>query len=137
MSYSHPGILWTTSGAYNQMLAMTSLGANVDESVNNGRGPYVFKVSGQIYNRIGGLYPPPGSDPRFSQLYIYETHHEADNRLGHFSSGVRNTLDVGIVRGLIHFLDANNALVQLFRTACDKLQQQDVPEFKVRKYVCG
>ena len=31
--------------AYNQMFAMMSLGADIDESVNTGRGPYVFKVS--------------------------------------------------------------------------------------------
>ena len=28
--------------AYNSMFAMTSLGAEIDESVNRGRGPYVF-----------------------------------------------------------------------------------------------
>ncbi|PWA59840.1 DNA topoisomerase 2 [Artemisia annua] len=41
--------------AYNQMFAMTSFGANIDKSINDGRGPYVFKVSGQIYHRIGAL----------------------------------------------------------------------------------
>ncbi|GKA82950.1 DNA helicase, partial [Tanacetum coccineum] len=40
--------------AYNQMFAMTSFGAKVDDSVNKGKGPYVFKVSGQIYHWIGG-----------------------------------------------------------------------------------
>ncbi|PWA95981.1 hypothetical protein CTI12_AA044400 [Artemisia annua] len=120
--------------AYNQMFAMTSLGANIDESINSGRGPYVFKVSGQIYHRIGGLCPPLGKDPRFLQLYIYDTQHEATNRLANFSSSGRNTLDAEVVQGLIHFLDGNNALVQLFRTARDKIQQQDVPEFKVRLF---
>ncbi|GKF31160.1 hypothetical protein Tco_0100958, partial [Tanacetum coccineum] len=43
--------------AYNQMFSMTSLGANVDESINNGRGPYVFKISGQLYHWIGSLCP--------------------------------------------------------------------------------
>ncbi|PWA62316.1 Retrotransposon-like protein [Artemisia annua] len=42
-----------------------------------------------------------------------------------------------IVAALITFLDANNALVQLFRTARDKLQQHDVPEFKVRLFSVG
>ncbi|GKA41193.1 hypothetical protein Tco_0733786 [Tanacetum coccineum] len=32
--------------AYNMMFAMTSFGANVGDSVNNGLGPYVFKVEG-------------------------------------------------------------------------------------------
>ncbi|GKE43302.1 hypothetical protein Tco_1470586, partial [Tanacetum coccineum] len=46
--------------AYNQMFAMTSLGAKIDKSINNGRGPYVFKVSGrqELENRMrhfGGL----------------------------------------------------------------------------------
>lgn len=51
--------------AYNQMFAMTSLGANIDESVNTGRGPYIFKVSGHIYHRIVRMCPEPGQTPRF------------------------------------------------------------------------
>ena len=43
--------------AYNQMFAMTSLGAEVDNSINMGGGPYVFKISGQLYHRIGSLCP--------------------------------------------------------------------------------
>ncbi|GJT16439.1 DNA helicase [Tanacetum coccineum] len=39
--------------AYNQMFSMTSLGARIDESVNIGRGPYVFKISGQLYHWLG------------------------------------------------------------------------------------
>ena len=51
--------------AYNQMFAMTSLGAEIDTSVNVGRGPYVFKISGQIYHQIGRLCPEMGKTPRF------------------------------------------------------------------------
>ena len=39
--------------AYNRMLAMTSLRATIDNSINTGRGPYVFRVLGQIYHWIG------------------------------------------------------------------------------------
>ncbi|GKC80298.1 DNA helicase [Tanacetum coccineum] len=39
------------------MFAMTSFGAKIDDSVNKGRGPYVFKISGQIYHWIGSLCP--------------------------------------------------------------------------------
>ncbi|GJZ07058.1 DNA helicase [Tanacetum coccineum] len=45
---------------YNQMFAMTSFGAKVDDSINKGRRPYVFKVSGQIYHWIGSLCPEEG-----------------------------------------------------------------------------
>ncbi|PWA48473.1 nucleic acid-binding, OB-fold protein [Artemisia annua] len=34
--------------AYNQMFSMTSFGAEIDDTVNNGRGPYVFKVVEQL-----------------------------------------------------------------------------------------
>ncbi|GKD77035.1 hypothetical protein Tco_1339656 [Tanacetum coccineum] len=44
--------------AYNQMFSMASLGANIDNSINNGRGPYVFRISGQIYHWIGSMCPP-------------------------------------------------------------------------------
>ena len=51
--------------AYNQMFAMTSLGADVDDSINKGRGPYVFKVSGRIYHWIGSMCPPQDKKPKF------------------------------------------------------------------------
>ena len=59
--------------AYNSMFAMASLGAQVDETINIGHGPYVFKLSGQIYHWIGGLCPPEDGEPRFLQLYIFDT----------------------------------------------------------------
>ena len=79
--------------AYNQMFAMTSFGATVDETVNHGRGPYVFKVSGQIYHKIGTLIPTGDANPKFLQLYIYDTDNEVRNRLSHFSQLDRTDLD--------------------------------------------
>lgn len=118
---------------YNQMFAMTSLSATVDNTINNGRGPYVFKVFGQIYHRIGSLCPT-NNDPKFLQLYIYDTQHEVGHRLGHFSDTNGPDLDPQIVQGLIHFLDEHNELVQLLRTARDKCAQHDIPEFKLWLY---
>ncbi|XP_071694969.1 uncharacterized protein [Rutidosis leptorrhynchoides] len=40
---------------YNQMFIMTSFGARIDETINDGRSPYVFKISGQIYHSLGRL----------------------------------------------------------------------------------
>ncbi|GJT88962.1 DNA helicase [Tanacetum coccineum] len=72
------------------------LGAHVDDSVSNGRGPYVFKISGQLYHWIGSLCPPEGQPPRFLQLYIYDTDNEVDNRMSHFggdNSDLRRNID--------------------------------------------
>ena len=120
--------------AYNQMFAMTSLGATVDDTVNSGRGPYVFKVSGQIYHCIGRFCPDEGTTPRFLQLYIYDTDNEVQHRLNNFTNTSADVLRPDIVEGLIRVLDHHNALVQLFRTARDKLQDAEVPEFKLRLY---
>ncbi|GJU61260.1 DNA helicase [Tanacetum coccineum] len=99
--------------AYNQMFSMTSLGAQVDNSINNGRGLYVFKISGQLYQWIGSLCPAEGEPPRFLQLYIYDTDNEVDNRMSHFG-GENSDLRRDIVEGLIDLLDTHNGLVQLF-----------------------
>lgn len=38
---------------YNIMFSMNSFGADVDDEINKGRGPYVFKISGQNFHWIG------------------------------------------------------------------------------------
>lgn len=123
--------------AYNQMFAMTSFGATIDKSVNNGRGPYVFKLSGQIYHWIGSMCPLGNDTPAFLQLYIYDTENEVRNRVSHFRGSQRNDLDPQIVQGLIHFFDAHNELVQTLRTARDLCGQAEIPDFKLRLYNGG
>jgi hypothetical protein len=41
---------------YNCLFAFTSMGAQIDKSVNDGRGPPLFKICGQVHHRIGSLY---------------------------------------------------------------------------------
>lgn len=120
-------------GAYNQMSAMTSLGAEVDNSINRGNGPYVFKIVGQLYHKIGSLCPEEDGMPQFLQLYIYDTENEVANRLRNFQNSGHG-LRADIVENLIHLLDDHNELVQLFRTARDKMEEANVPEFKVHLY---
>ncbi|PWA85527.1 hypothetical protein CTI12_AA147690 [Artemisia annua] len=43
-------------------------------------------------------------------------------------------LRADIVENLIELLDEHNELVQLFRTARDKIEEADVPEFKIRLF---
>ena len=68
---------------YNNALAMTSVGRKLDNSINSGpgRGPYTFKIHGQLSHRAGSLLPPEpqgeGEDlrappPIYAQLYIYD-----------------------------------------------------------------
>jgi hypothetical protein len=66
--------------AYNMMFAFTSMGGKIDKSVNQGRGPYCFKLGGQNYHRIGSLLPDDGNSAKFQQLYIVDTQNEVKNR---------------------------------------------------------
>jgi hypothetical protein len=48
---------------YNSVLAFTSLGAKVDESVIGGPGSYSFRIQGELYHKIGSLCPAKGQRP--------------------------------------------------------------------------
>jgi len=58
---------------YNSVLAFTSLGAKVDESVIRGTEPYSFRIQCELYHKIGSLCPAEGQRPQFAQLYIHDT----------------------------------------------------------------
>jgi hypothetical protein len=64
---------------YNCLFAFTSMGAKIDRSMDDGRGPPVFKISGQVHHRIGSLLPQEGLPPKFIRLYIYDTANEISN----------------------------------------------------------
>ena len=57
---------------YNNALAMTSGGCKTDNSVNQGSGPYVFKIHGKLTHHSGSLLPAPNGHPTYAQLYIYD-----------------------------------------------------------------
>ncbi|XP_071719049.1 uncharacterized protein [Rutidosis leptorrhynchoides] len=84
--------------AYNQMFSMASYGAQIDDTINNGRGPYVFKISGHVYHWIGSLCLEEGNPPRFLQLYIYDTVNEVQNRMRFFGGDNSVVLRAEIVR---------------------------------------
>lgn len=70
--------------AYNSMFAFTSMDGEIDASVNNGRGPFVFRFHGQNFHQIGSLLPEEGLPPAFTQLYIFDTENEVRNRISAF-----------------------------------------------------
>lgn len=67
--------------SYNNMFAFTSLGGEIDYSLNTGNSPPVFRLNGQNYHLIGSLLPNQNSKPQFAQLYIYDTQNEIANRM--------------------------------------------------------
>ncbi|KAL0659131.1 hypothetical protein Bca4012_079716 [Brassica carinata] len=65
----------------NMMFSFTSLGGKIDNSINKGQGPKVFKLHGENYHLIGSLKPPSDHPAKFSQLYIHDTENEVQNRI--------------------------------------------------------
>ncbi|KAL3646743.1 hypothetical protein CASFOL_009287 [Castilleja foliolosa] len=120
--------------AYNNMFSMTSFGARIDEAVNDGQGPYVFKVSGQVSHWIGSICPSANDGPRFLQLYIYDTNNEVSNRLRFFDSSDQRCLLPAIVAILSDTLKSCNEYVQIFRTAAEFCDMSAECDFSVRLY---
>ncbi|KAK9075082.1 hypothetical protein SSX86_003401 [Deinandra increscens subsp. villosa] len=117
---------------YNSMFSMTSFGANVDDEINDGPNPYVFKVEGQICHRIGSLCPTNNRNPVYLQLYIYDTENEVANRLRIFNNDNEpSKYRPEIVTALLSMLESNNEFVKLFRTARDLCNASDVSDFSV------
>ncbi|KAL3627819.1 hypothetical protein CASFOL_028234 [Castilleja foliolosa] len=100
--------------AYNNMFSMTSFGARIEDAVNDGRGPYVFKISGQVSHWIGSICPADNEGPRFLQLYIYDTVNEVPNRLRFFDSSANRSLLHVTVATLSDTLKEFNEYARLF-----------------------
>jgi hypothetical protein len=123
----------------NSLFAFTSLGVVVDRSINNGTAPYVFKINGVVHHRIGSLLPSHGLRPQFAQLYIYDTEHEVQNRLGMFENeaDVHDRPDPEVARLLLNMLDEHNSLVAAFRFAKERLDEAGNQKVTLRLLGCN
>lgn len=63
---------------FNASLAMASMTAQIKSPV--GRGPYCFRIHGQIYHTIGALHPQQDEPRRYGQLYILDTDSASSQR---------------------------------------------------------
>ncbi|XP_017225164.2 uncharacterized protein LOC108201383 [Daucus carota subsp. sativus] len=91
---------------------LTGNDIQVDELVNDGRGPYVFRVTGQVYHNIASLVPPDGRAPKFAQLYMYDGYEANEHRIN--LTGDKGRVDKLIVATLDGMLSHNNMLVGIF-----------------------
>jgi Helitron helicase-like domain at N-terminus len=100
---------------YNNALAMTSLGCDQNREINrDGQGPYVFKVQGRLYHRIGSLLPQPESSPLYAQLYIYDEQEALDFRMG---NAANSSLNRATMQTLQDMLYRHHPGVQMYKQA--------------------
>lgn len=124
------------SRIYNSMFSFTSTGGTVDNSINCGGGPYVYRLNGQNHHVFGSLIPNDGTDPKFCQLYIYDTENELSNRMQWIDVKDGGKIDSEIVQGLMKMLDESNELVKEFRVARDRFKDSPYIDLKIVLKVC-
>jgi hypothetical protein len=105
---------------YNNALAMTSLGCKVDESVNRGNGPYVFKIQGRLSHLAGSLLPQEGESPVYAQLYIYDPAEALDHRMQHEANRGLNRQVMAELQDMLYRL---HPAVQLYKQAYEITQE--------------
>jgi hypothetical protein len=79
---------------YNTALSFTSLGVTEDHSINNGGGPPIFRIRGELCHLAGALLPAEGHRPTYAQLYIYEPQAALDHRMENNTNLRRDTMEV-------------------------------------------
>jgi hypothetical protein len=105
---------------YTTMPLHTSVGQDtynrlqIDNSVNNSYGPWLYKIKGELHHITGTLLPPPGQPPMYSQLYI----HDPDTALNHCMANRNNfTLNRETMQTLQDMLYWHHPLVLLYKQA--------------------
>ena len=96
--------------AYNNILAMTSIGCNTPGEM---MGPN-FKILGKVYHQLGSLIPSEGEDPKFLQLYFYDTDEAQARRLKIMPKWNEN-----ILKTLTQIIEENNNYIKSFKTALE------------------
>uniref|UniRef100_A0A0R0L8V3 Helitron helicase-like domain-containing protein n=1 Tax=Glycine max TaxID=3847 RepID=A0A0R0L8V3_SOYBN len=115
---------------YNMMLAFTSAGIKFNKSINHSRGPPTIRIQGQPCHIIGSMLPMPRKEPKFAQLYIFDTENEVQNRINAISP--HNQIQGHIVSQLSEMLDEYNVHAKNFRMARDRLQDGQVDNIKLK-----
>lgn len=113
---------------YNAALAFTSLGVEVDNSVNQGGGgPPTFRIHGELCHRLGSLFPHRGDQPVYTQLYIYDPCEALDCQMQ------RNaTLDPIIMECLQGLILTNHHWAHIFKHAMEVFEDNGCEDVSIQ-----
>ncbi|GFV00553.1 ATP-dependent DNA helicase PIF1 [Trichonephila clavipes] len=106
---------------YNSCFQMTSFGSS-KQVIETGFMP-TFKVQGQVYHRIGSIFPCPAEEPKFLQIYFIDSNTEQAEQRCRIVQQVKQDL----VLKLQDMLQRNNSYIKSFKSAIEKLG----PDFRI------
>ena len=87
-----------------------------------GRGPYVFKIHGELYHQQGSLLPPEDTTASYAQLYIYEAN---DALQGCQANNPTLMNDQGLMGDVQEMLLVCNPFVPLYKQAIEHFQETE------------
>ena len=93
------------------------------EYVFQGKGPYCFRINGQVYHTISQLLPETGCAHKFSQLYLYDSTAELNAH-----SKVFNNLDNTILQKLQDMINSINPYAALYHRIRDILHENPMAD---------
>lgn len=96
--------------SYNSAVSFASMGAKVVDF--NGRGPYVFKVHGQIFHRTNHIQPVNNQAAQYAQLYVIDSTQATEIRVIHPAN---QQCIARILDQIDRFFRQNNRLADTYR----------------------
>ena len=95
---------------YNSSLSFASMGAHVDHL--SGRGPYVFRVHGQICHRTGHMHPEDGAQRQYCQLFVIDSAMANAQRMQHQAN---QRLNANVIQNVDEIIRQNNIYAKAYR----------------------
>ncbi|KAL4092432.1 hypothetical protein QTP88_026933 [Uroleucon formosanum] len=111
---------------YNNCFRMTSFGANI---IREGGFMPTCKIQGQIYHLHGSMVPTPDEPHQFLQIYFISSMVDQLNVRCNIQGAQQ--LKRRIIEQLQAFFHANNAVVNMFKTALERMPS-DTHKFVIR-----
>ncbi len=118
----------TNIRCYNSALALSSIGVELGETFKfDTRGPWTYKISGQVYHSLGTIFPKTNSSPVFSQLYVYDREHELTNR----QKRNPDNMDEKTLKKLQDMMHENNPYVKEYIKAADMAKENPSQDIRL------
>ena len=104
--------------AYNNVVAFTSLDAEIDERItNNAHGVYSLRIRGELYHRLGALLPTENQRAQqYAQVWMYDDDDMIRVQQANFEALRRDILDI-----LNNLLLQHNPYVTSFKMAYQRI----------------
>ncbi|KAI3655878.1 hypothetical protein MP638_004166, partial [Amoeboaphelidium occidentale] len=102
-------------------------GVQVDERVQ--RGVYNFRIHGEMYHRIGNFLPEHEEQPKFHQIYIYDSIEQLEHR-----HNVMGGMNEDVAEVIQEVIIGCNPFAAQFKSAAQIMRESDVEDLKMVIY---